>query len=256
MTLMNLKELDTYFRSILQIAAFEKYDSSLNGIQIGQSSSVIQKVAFAVDACIESFRTAAQWGADVLCVHHGLFWGKPERIEGVLLKRIKFLLDHDLALYAAHLPLDADPALGNNIAIAHRLGLEGVSPFGIYNGVAIGIKGTLPHPDNLETIASTLFGPSNSGYQVLPFGKPLIETVAVVSGGAASEAFQAVEAGVDLFITGESSHTIYHTCLEAGLNVLFGGHYQTETGGVQGWAEKTAQDTGLETRFFDIPTGF
>ncbi len=78
----------------------------------------------------------------------------------------------------------------------------------------------------------------------------MIETVAVVSGGAASEALQAVEAGVDLFITGESSHTIYHTCLEAGLNVLFGGHYQTETGGVQGWAERTARDTGLETRFF------
>lgn len=252
---MDVQTLDKYFRSILKIDEFEKYDSSLNGIQVDRSEGPIHRVAFTVDACEESFRLAHEWGAEVLCVHHGLFWGKELPIVGIHRKRIQFLLEHDLALYAVHLPLDADPLIGNNVTLAQRLQLEERSPFGLYRGVEIGIQGVLPQPLDLHAVATRLFGPSSSDYHLLPFGKSLVQTVAIVSGGAASEALQAIEKGIDLFITGESSHSIYHACMEAHINVLFGGHYQTETGGVMKWAERTAQDTGLETRFFDIPTG-
>ena len=252
---MDLRALDSYFRSILKIDEFAKYDTSLNGIQVDRSDGPIHKVAFAVDACEESFRAASQWGAEVLCVHHGLFWGKELPLVGVHRKRILFLLEHDLALYAVHLPLDADPLIGNNATLAKRLQLQDLSPFGIYRGVEIGIQGAYPEPMDLHTVPKRLFGPSASDYLLLPFGKPRVRTVALVSGGAASEALQAIDRGIDLFITGESSHSIYHACMEARINVLFGGHYRTETVGVIQWCERTAQETGLETRFFDIPTG-
>ncbi|GAB4221740.1 MAG: Nif3-like dinuclear metal center hexameric protein [Spirochaetales bacterium] len=252
---MDLCALDSYFRSILKITEFEKYDYSLNGIQVDRGEGPIHRVAFAVDACQESFRAAYEWGAEVLCVHHGLFWGKELPIRGVHRERIKFLLEHDIALYAAHLPLDADPEIGNNSTLARKLQLQDLSPFGVYRGVEIGIQGRFPEPMDLQTVVSRLFGSPSPDYQLLPFGKPEIRTVAIVSGGAASEALQAIDQGIDLFVTGEPAHTIYHTCMEAGINVVFGGHYQTETGGVQQWAERTNRDTGLETRFFDIPTG-
>ncbi|MCX7786389.1 MAG: Nif3-like dinuclear metal center hexameric protein [Spirochaetes bacterium] len=252
---MDLQTLDTYFRSILKIDEFAKYDNSFNGIQVDRGEGPVRKVAFAVDACEESFRLASEWGAEVLCVHHGLLWGKELPIVGVHRKRIRFLLEHDLALYAVHLPLDADPVIGNNVTLAQRLQLQDLSPFGVYRGVEIGVQGVFPHPINVSTAAEKLFGPSCNNYHLLPFGKPSVQSVAIVSGGAASEALQAIDKGIDLFITGESSHSIYHACMEAGINVLFGGHYQTETGGVLRWAERTAQETGLETRFFDIPTG-
>ncbi len=252
---MDLRALDRYFRTILKIDEFAKYDSSLNGIQVDRSDGPVQKVAFSVDACEESFRLATEWGAEVLCVHHGLLWGKELPIVGIHRKRIQFLLEHDLALYAVHLPLDADPLIGNNVTLANFLQLQDLSPFGIYRGVEIGIQGVFPSPKDLHTVAARLFGPSSADFHLLPFGKPFVQSVAIVSGGAASEALQAIDKGIDLFITGESSHSIYHACLEAGINVLFGGHYQTETGGVIQWAKKTAHDTGLETKFFDIPTG-
>ncbi len=252
---MDLRTLDRYFRSILKIDEFEKYDTSYNGIQVDRSEGLVHKVAFAVDACEESFRLASEWGAEVLCVHHGLFWGKELPIVGVHRKRIHFLLERDLGLYAVHLPLDADPIIGNNVTLAERLELQDVSPFGVYRGVEIGVQGVFSHPMDLSTVTTKLFGPSFSDYRLLPFGKPIVQSVAIVSGGAASEALQAIDKGIDLFITGEASHSIYHACMEAGINVLFGGHYQTETGGVIKWAERTARDTGLETRFFDIPTG-
>ncbi|MFQ3619348.1 MAG: Nif3-like dinuclear metal center hexameric protein [Spirochaetales bacterium] len=254
---MTLQELDSYFRSILNLEAFEKVDSALNGLQVGRSSpsAPLKKVGFAVDACEESFKAASLWGAEVLCVHHGLYWGKVYPIVGIHLNRLRFLIEKNLALYAIHLPLDAHPVLGNNAQIAQHLQLTNLKPFGIYKGVAIGIQGEFADSIELSQIANLLNGPISTDLLVLPFGKPRVRTVAIVSGSAASCALEAVEADIDLFITGERSHTIYHTCLEGGLNVLFGGHYSTEIGGVKGLAERMSQDTGIETKFFDLPTG-
>jgi dinuclear metal center YbgI/SA1388 family protein len=208
-----------------------------------------------VDACLESIRRASEWEADLLFVHHGLFWGRPLAVTGGHYQRLRALIQADLALYAVHLPLDMHVELGNNAGLARRIGLQQTEPFGEYRGVKIGFKGILPDERTLEQVVRTCCGGSEQGINVLPFGPDKIRTVGIVSGGAADEAIQAMEEKLDLFITGDASHTIYHHCLEGRINVIFGGHYLTETSGVMLLAEKLQKDTDLQTRFFDIPTG-
>jgi dinuclear metal center YbgI/SA1388 family protein len=252
---MRISELDAYYRSFLRIDDLAGTDSSLNGVQVS-SGGDIRKVAFAVDACMEAFRLAARWGADMIFVHHGIFWGKDLRVSGSHYERLKFLIDNNLALYAVHLPLDMHPVVGNNAGIAAALSLREIVPFGLYQGTAIGVRGSFPEALAREDVPGKLFGSSAAGQaKLLPFGKPFIETVGIVSGGASREVSQAIGEGLDLYITGDAAHEIYHLCLEERINVLFAGHYQTETWGVRLTSEKTVRDTGLKTCFFDVPTG-
>jgi putative NIF3 family GTP cyclohydrolase 1 type 2 len=130
-----------------------------------------------------------------------------------------------------------------------------VEPFGEYHGVKIGVKGRLPAPRTLEQVQQLCCAAGGRPPQVLPFGPESVQRVGIVSGGAADEAFQAIEEGLELFLTGEASHTVYHHCLEAGVNVIFGGHYQTEVWGVRALAEKLAGEEDLQTCFLDVPTG-
>lgn len=252
---MHIRELDLYFRSFLRIDDLVKIDSSLNGIQVGREKGEVRRIAFAVDACIETFRLASGWGADILLVHHGLFWGRDLRVAGAHRTRLKHLLDNDLALYAVHLPLDLHPEIGNNAGMAATLGLENLEPFGTCKGVDIGVKGRFPHPVGIEEVGRKLFGSAPKSVDLLPFGKPLVETVGIVSGGGAGETAQAVEQGLDVYITGEAAHAVYHSSQEEGINVIFAGHYRTETWGVRLLSDKTRNETELETCFFDVPTG-
>ncbi len=252
---VTLHDLDLYFREVLQIDEFARDDSSQNGIQIERSDQSVARLAFAVDASLETARRAADWGADVLVVHHGLFWSKSLPITGVHYGRIKEFLHHDLALYAIHLPLDQHDVVGNNAVMAERLGLIQLAPFGEHHGKCIGWKGALPEPQTLEQVNHRLFGPGGDLLGTLPFGPERVSSVGIVSGGAPLDVLQAIEQRLDLFITGEATHSIYHHCLEAGINVLFGGHYQTEVWGVQALSKRCAIDLKLETTFIDLPTG-
>ena len=164
-------------------------------------------------------------------------------------------MEHDLALYGVHLPLDMHPEVGNNIGLARLLGLTELSPFGSWKGFKIGLKGVLPAQRTIEELARALGGPQGSPVRMLPFGPAQVRTVGVISGGAPWEALQAIEEGLDCYVTGESAHGIYHHCLEAGISVMFAGHYHSESFGVRQLAERLALDTGLETSYLDIPTG-
>ncbi len=252
---MNLNELDSYFRELLRIDEFARDDSSQNGVQIERNTGSVTRLAFAVDASLETARRASDWGASVLVVHHGLLWGKSLPITGVHFGRIKEFLLRDLALYAIHLPLDQHEELGNNAVMAARLGLVQRMPFGEHHGKCVGWKGVLPEPQTLEQVHHRLFGPGGDLLGTLPFGPERISSVGIVSGGAPWDVLQAIDQQLDLFITGESTHEIYHHCLEAGINVLFGGHYQTEVWGVQALGKRCANDLKLETTFIDLPTG-
>lgn len=252
---MRVREIDEYFRSILEIDALASVDSSLNGVQVGELGAGVRRVAFAVDAALETIRRASAWEADVLFVHHGLFWGRDQPVTGSHFARLKLLLDSGIALYAVHLPLDKHPELGNNAQMAQALSLGDTEPFGDYRGVRIGVRGTLSTPTDTERIVETLFGSSDAALSILPFGPLQNREVAIVSGGAPYEVDQAIEAGLDVYITGDASHTIYHRCLEAGITVVFGGHYQTETWGPRAMMERLGRDTGLETTFIEVPTG-
>ena len=254
MTFTTVK-LDKFFRSLLDLDGFMGADSSLNGLQIDNDGSELQKIAFAVDAGMEVFRRAAEAGAGMLFVHHGLFWGSPLRLEGSHRERIKFLLDNNLALYAVHLPLDQHPRLGNNAVLADLLGIVNPEPFGLYHGHKIGYKGTLSQPLTVEEAVKKISFMGRPPFGLFPFGKKENTSCAVVSGGAADEAFQAIEEGVDLFVTGESSHSVYHPAQDGRLNIISGGHYSTEVWGVRRMMEECVNQLGIDSEFIDVPTG-
>jgi len=248
-------ELDKFFRSFLEIEGFAPADSSLNGIQVDNDGCGVRKIAFAVDAAMETFEQAASLGAGMLFVHHGLFWGAPSRLAGDLRRRIKFLLEHNICLYAVHLPLDQHPQFGNNSCLAGLLGLENIEPFGVYHGRKIGCKGTLAKPVTIDDAAKKVSFMGRPPLGVFPFGKKECASAAVVSGGAADNAREAIEEGVDLFITGESSHSVYHNCLEGKINMIAAGHYNSEVWGLHAVMRHCIGSLGIDAEFIDVPTG-
>lgn len=250
---MRLDELDGILRSTLKISDFN--DISLNGVQVACCPErEITKVALAVDACQASIDAAIEEGAQLLFVHHGLFWGQPIAVSGIHYKRVKTLLDADVGLYACHLPLDAHPVLGNNAQMCLSLGMKGYDPFGLYHGQYIGFKGELPFEMDCQEIARLLGFSVEWGLRILPFGKEMVRTVGIISGGAADDVHQAMDEGLDCYITGECSHELYHTLLERGMNMVCGGHYQSEVFGVKAVGRFLEKEYGLETVFIDRKT--
>lgn len=252
---MLIKDFARWADEKLSVKEFRAIDDSLNGLQIGDEEGEVKKIAFAVDACLESILRAREAGAQMLFVHHGLFWGKPEALTGRMYRRIRACFDGGLALYGCHLPLDAHPELGNNIGLARLAGLKDIEPFGIYKGRSIGFKGRLEPAISLDDFVARILPGGDDPFFVYPFGKKLNTHVAIVSGGAPFDSFQAIEDGMDLFLTGESSHSIYRHVEEAGLNVVSAGHYATEIHGVKAVSGLVAEELGLETVFLDLPTG-
>jgi len=252
---MTLTSVDAFLAETLDHRTWLGKDKSLNGLQVGRRNPEVHRVAFAVDACLQSFERAVAAGADLLVVHHGLFWGEPLAVTGDHQRRLRFLMENDLALWASHLPLDVHPSLGNNAGLADALSLTERQPFGAYRGTKIGFKGSLPSPLALDRICEILFHGRENALQILPFGKPLVTTVGLVSGGATSEVAAAIAEGLDLYITGDADHTIHHQALEAGINVISGGHYATETWGVRLLAAHLQKEVGVSTVFLDLPTG-
>jgi dinuclear metal center YbgI/SA1388 family protein len=254
-TEMTTAKLDAFFRSFLEITGFTATDHSLNGIQVDNDGAAVRKIAFAVDAAMETFEQAAAAGAGMLFVHHGLFWDTPLRISGNLRRRIKFLLEHNICLYAVHLPLDENPQFGNNACLAELLGLENIEQFGMYNGRKIGRKGFFPVPVTVEEAVRKIDFMGRPPLGVFPFGKSEIKSAAIVSGGAAKITLQAIEEGVDLYVTGEAGHQVYHDCLEGKLNMIAGGHYNTEVWGLRAVMRYCIAELGIDAEFIDVPTG-
>ncbi|MCL2294930.1 MAG: Nif3-like dinuclear metal center hexameric protein [Spirochaetes bacterium] len=251
---MHIREIDRFFHELLRIDNFKKADRGINGLQVANKSKTVSKIAFAVDASLEAFKRAASWGADMLFVHHGILWGGEKAITGEYFDRISFLIENNIALYGVHLPLDADPELGNNISIARKAGLEEIELFGEYGGLKIGYKGVLQKPMGCDEILASLGFKTDEVLAVLGFGPEKCRKVAVIAGGASKEVQQAIDEDIDLYITGEVAHHMYHQCLEAGINVISGGHYLTETFGVKNVAKVVNEKLSLETCFIDVPT--
>ena len=255
---MTLKDFVEYLDEILTPENFNS-DISLNGLQVQNEdeNAPISKVAFAVDACQETVEKAIEQNADVLIVHHGFFWGKPLALKGAHYKTIKMMMDNNLALYASHIPLDANKEVGNNYGLARKIGLEeeSLSEFGLWRGMKIGVKGSFAQGITLEMIEDRLFQNGEEPLSILPFGKNEIKTVGIISGGAAEEVEDAIAENLDLYITGEVTHQIYHLCQENRINFIAGGHYNTETMGVSLLKKLIEEETNLETVFIDAPTG-
>lgn len=238
----------------LDMASFS-FDVSLNGFQIQGPDRELGKVAFAVDAALETFERAAEAGADLLVTHHGLFWGRPIAVTGPHYRKVKACMDSGLSLFACHLPLDAHPLYGNNAQMCIKLGIEGFEPFCKYKGRYIGFKGRMPRPMTVEEVSKALGFHGKAGVVSLGFGKPLVETCGIVSGAGGDDVSDAIAEGLDLYITGTCPHEVYHLCKESGMNVLAGGHYLSETFGVRALQRLTEEEFGIGTVFIDAETG-
>ena len=252
---MKRDELTKYLDAALNVSAFPG-DISNNGVQV-EGRDEVRKAVFAVDASQRLFDAAAERGADLIFVHHGLSWGaNPRRLTGFTARRFRTLLEKGITLYAAHLPLDAAPEFGNNAVLAKFIKLGDLSPFFRYDGADIGFLGNLPAARKLGTLQKSFEERFGVEARVLGAPEKKCRKVAVVSGGGGLGSLEeAAERGADLLLTGELDHTMYHPALESGVAVLALGHYASETTGPRALMEVVSAKFALETEFIDLPTG-
>lgn len=247
-----LPDVVSYLDEYLRIAEVPDSPDALNGLQV-EGSADVRRVAVAVDACLATIAGAALWGADLLIVHHGLFWGPKAQVTGTHYRRLSALVRHRIGVYSAHIPLDVHPEVGNNPVLARGVGLQVEGTFGDAFGIKAGVYGTLEvERDELVARLSRFLGVEP---KLLAFGLWQASRVGIVTGGGGKLVKEAAEAGIDTFVTGEGPH---YTALEAeeyGMNVIHAGHYATETVGVKALAEHLKGKFGLQTEFIDHPTG-
>jgi dinuclear metal center YbgI/SA1388 family protein len=251
--MMKVSAIAKYLDAELKIDAFQ--DSSHNGLQVANSGKV-KRICCGVDASLEFFELAHAYGANMVICHHGISWGDSmARITGLNYQRVSALLKYDMALYASHLPLDAHPTLGNNARICRTLGLKTLKPFGMYNGKPIGFEGRLPKPRRFSSFERMVSEKIGTPLHTWDFGKKTVQSVAVVSGGAAGEIAEAGEKGIDVYLSGEQSLAAYNLAREYGVNAIFAGHYATERFGVQAVSERLKKRFGVEVEFLDMGIG-
>jgi len=250
-----LGKLVSYLNQFLATSDFD--EGAINGLQVAGKRKV-KRIAFAVDGVLETFEKAAEWQADMLIVHHGIFWGYQFALRGANYKRIKVLMDNEIALYGVHLPLDAHPEVGHNVTLLRELGCdpESLQPFGKYKGTTIGWQARIAEttPEALsERLESLLGGP----VKLLPFGSKIVRSVSCITGAGADfgTVSEAKIKGVHYHISGESTHPIYHFCRENEVNLALGGHYRTEVFGLRALRAHLEQEFDIETCFIDCPTG-
>ncbi len=249
---MVLQELIAYLNDYLAVREVPDWKEAYNGLQV-EGRREVRCVAVAVDACIATIEQAVAGNADLMIVHHGLFWGAKAPIVGAYYRRLALLIKNDLALYACHTPLDAHPEVGNNAVLARRLGLEPAGRFAEYEGVPLGVfaETEMPREDFVQRVRAAL--PVEP--LVIATGPEIVRRVGIVTGAAGTWIDRAGAIGLDTFLTGEGPHHTYFDAEERGLNVLYAGHYATETVGVQALGAHLEDRFGLETFFVDHPTG-
>jgi len=247
-----LAEIVRHTDQLLRLDAFEDYPGAVNGLQV-ENRGRVRRIAAAVDASLATVKLAIAARADLLIVHHGLFWSATVPWTRRRYELLRLLLDNDLAVYSAHLPLDAHPRLGNNAMLCRALGLKKRRPFFPGQGQLIGLRGELPvaRDELVRRLAGVVGGP----VKLLPGGSNRCRKIGVVTGGAGAELKIAAESGVDTFITGEGPHWTFASAEELGINVLHGGHYATETFGVKALATHLGRRCRVPWVFIDHPTG-
>lgn len=247
-----LKDFVRYCDRTLRTADVADYEVAHNGLQVENRGSVT-RIAAAVDASLATIRLAIAARAELLVVHHGLFWSARHPWTGRNFELMRLLLENNLAVYSSHLPLDLHPRLGNNVQLARALGLRQLKPFFFEKEQHLGVQAVAAVP--LKELKKRLQLIVRAEPTVLASGPAVCRRIGVVTGGAGSEVKRAASEGVDTFITGEGPHWTFGLAQELGINVLYGGHYATETFGVKALAEELAAKFGVAWEFIDHPSG-
>jgi len=248
----NLDEIIAHLDRTLCVNGFSDYGP--NGLQV-PGPGAVEMVVTGVSAQRELFEQAGKLGADLVLTHHGLLWnGDTRPIDRGLLERLRVLLDHNMALAAYHLPLDAHPTVGNNALLAEGLGAAQRTPFAEHRGREIGVLADFSG-------AGIGIGELVARVQVLTGREPLVfaagpeqvRRVGIVSGGGSSHLHEAIELGLDAFVTGEPTEWVMATAREAGIHFIAAGHYATETLGVRALGDQLEQTFGIVHHFVDLP---
>ena len=263
-----LEKIVEHCDKILRTRDVGDYDGAANGLQ-AQNSGGVTRIAATVDASLATVKLAIAAKADLLIVHHGLFWSARQPWTGKNHELLRLLVENDLAIYSSHLPLDAHPRLGNNVQLCAALGLKNLKPFFVNRqgggDALVANCGEAPQPQTIgfksrtkiprAELAAKLERATGAKPKIIPGGNNICEKIGVVTGGAGAELKLAASEGVDTFITGEGPHWTYGVAEELGLNVFYGGHYATETFGVKALASHLSKKFRLPWEFLDHPTG-
>ncbi|MEX1110708.1 MAG: Nif3-like dinuclear metal center hexameric protein [Chthoniobacterales bacterium] len=241
-----LDAMIAYANRYLRVAEVEDYPGAHNGLQVENGASV-KRVLASVDAGLPVIRKAAAHGVgSLLVVHHGLFWSGVQPVTGIFREKLEVMREADMALYAMHLPLDVHDVVGNNVLLAKALGLRGLKPF-----LGLGRAGTFG--GTRAELVRRLMKTTGRAPQVCAAGPARPRRVGVITGGAGDMVEKAAAAGVDTFITGEGPQWSWVRAEELGINVIYGGHYATETLGVQALAAHLAKKFRVPWKFIDHP---
>ncbi|MBI4663132.1 MAG: Nif3-like dinuclear metal center hexameric protein [Verrucomicrobia bacterium] len=252
MAKVSLSSVAAHCDRLLRTDQFTDYEGAVNGLQM-QNRGQVSRIAAAVDATLATIGLAIGQAADLLIVHHGLFWNPTQPWTGKRYEMLRVLIERNLAVYSSHLPLDAHPRLGNNARLCAALGLRNLKPFFFHKGQFLGYQSA--SEIRREELAKRLRSVLRAEPVVLPGGPPACSRIGVVTGGAGQELRVAAEEGVDTFITGEGAHWTFGVAEELGLNVFYGGHYATETFGVKALAAHLSQKFQIPWVFLDHPSG-
>lgn len=244
---MNLKDLVTHLDAHLRIAEIKDYPNALNGLQVANDGQVT-KIAVAVDACEYVIKQAVEAGADLLIVHHGLFWGGLEPVVGASYRKLSLCLKNGLAVYSVHLPLDEHPELGNNARLCDAIGLSKDRKTFLTSGFQV--TESIDREELVQRVSTAVGGPVH----LAPGGPAKTTRIGVVTGGAGTAVAKAAAEGVDTFITGEGPHHTYTLAEETGVNLIYAGHYATETFGVKALGQYIEHAFGVPWLFIDHPT--
>jgi dinuclear metal center YbgI/SA1388 family protein len=250
-----LAELVDYLDALLDARTASDYGP--NGLQV-EGRGRVRRLVTGVSACEELFTRAADAGADAVLVHHGIFWRNlPLTLTGLRYRRVAALVRSGMSLIAYHLPLDRHPGLGNNALAARAFGLAEITPFALHEGLPVGCKGRFSPP----VAAAELVARCRRVFAREPLaflhGPDPVATLGLVSGGAQGEFYQAIEEGLDAYLTGEVSEWVMNVAREARVHYLAAGHYATERLGVRALGEHLAERFGpahgLAVDFIDVP---
>lgn len=252
MSAVTLADVTGFLDEYLGIEDAPDYPHALNGLQVAGPERV-SSFAVAVDASEAVIAEAGGW-ADLLIVHHGLFWSGLQPLTGPHFRRVRLLVESGTALYSAHLPLDGHAEVGNAAVLARKLGIEALEPFGEYGGASVGWRGVRAEVP-LRELADSLAALTGARVRTLPGGPDPVSRVGVVTGSGADALHEAAAAGLDVLVTGEARHHHAIEAAESGITVLLGGHYATEVWGVRAVAAILEEHFGIEGRFVDSPTG-
>ena len=239
-------EIIEFANEFLDLGSYPDYGPM--GMQVAGAADV-RKIACGVSASRELFERAILADAQLVLVHHGLFWDRDTRVIGALMReRLRVLFDGDLTLAAYHLALDAHPEIGNNANLARELGVEQERRF-----AEIGYGGRLREPVAITDFATRIEEHVGRMPLLFSYGPEQIDRVAVCSGGAARHLADAIDQGYDCFVTGEADEPTKHAAKEARIHFVAAGHYATETSGVQALAQRLAEEFGVDWEFVDLP---